>query len=98
MKLTVAVTRVVHQTLNVEVEVPDEELEGMSPRVAEETFMNRAEGVAGDHDFSSMEKDAEYEAEPPQLPMNINWVKRPGTDIMVIGSFTPEGTLGTVEV
>jgi hypothetical protein len=97
MKLSLKVTRTVHQSMDIDVEVPDADLVGMTPKEIEETFMGNATESAGNEDFSGLEKEANYEADIPSIGMGLNWVKRPGTDIMVVGSMAAPGNIGTVD-
>jgi len=104
MKMLINVTRMVHQTQGIEVEIPDEELIGKTPGEVEQAMMDAAEAVACNYDYTGLENDAEYEAEPldGRLPKHINWVGRLKDDgngpyhLMVVGGFSPEDTLGTV--
>ena len=96
MKLVIKTTRIVREKVGIETEIPDENLICMNPEQIEKAFMDKACDIFSR--LNGLAEHAEYEAEEPNLPFNINWVKRPEDNQMICGGFSPQGTLGSVEM
>ena len=74
MKMKIPVTRSVNQTIEIEVEVPIDDLMGLTKSDVAAKFSEAAEELAESVDYSGEDEDAKFESTIPEMPDNIAWI------------------------